>query len=240
MTSINWAKCFLPISALFAQRCLGCGEYFEGVICAKCEAAAPRLTRHCLTCAQPLPDARSVCGRCLKTPRSYQLLIAALRYEGCAREWVLAAKLSKDKARLNLLAQLLADKVEENATALMPLDLVIPIPISTVRLAERGYNQTHYLAKAVAKRLAGREPLRYAPSVLASRARVSQGITGKTLAQRQRNMQDAFYAVQTIEGKRVLLVDDVITTGSTLNAASKVLYQAGAAWVGAAAAVAKI
>jgi ComF family protein len=105
-------------------------------------------------------------------------------------------------------------------------DVLIPIPLSRGRLAERGYNQVGVVGRPLALAL----NLNYAPKALV-RARETRSQVGLTAAQRKQNMQDAFRAHSSIRGKSVLLLDDVATTSATLSSAARSLRQGGASRV---------
>lgn len=105
-------------------------------------------------------------------------------------------------------------------------DLVIPIPLSRGRLAQRGYNQVGVIGKPLALAL----NLKYAPGAL-MRARETRSQVGLTAMQRKENIQDAFRARASVRGKCVLLLDDVATTTATLSSAARSLRQGGASRV---------
>ncbi len=127
---------------------------------------------------------------------------------------------------LPTLAQLLLLRVANTPRP----DLIIPLPLHPARLKERGYNQAYELAKPVAKQL--QLPLRL--DILERRINTEHQAR-LTQAARHKNMHKAFYAKQSVEGKHVVIVDDVMTSGSSLHAAASCLKQAGAlrvdAWV---------
>jgi len=103
------------------------------------------------------------------------------------------------------------------------IDMVIPIPLGQQKLKERGYNQVGMIAKPLALAL----DMRYAPNGL-MRRKETRSQVGLTKAERKANVQNAFQAGKGINGKSVLIMDDVSTTGSTLSAGAEVLYSAGA------------
>jgi competence protein ComFC len=105
-----------------------------------------------------------------------------------------------------------------------PLDLIIPVPLGVARLKERGYNQSGLIARPLARETG----LRYSPRALA-RVRETRSQVGLSLDQRKENVRGAFQASSNlVAGKNVLIVDDVMTTGSTLEACAVALLQAGA------------
>jgi ComF family protein len=152
---------------------------------------------------------------------------AAWSYEGVPRDLVLALKFRRRLAAAAPLARALATALEEDG---VPGDLVVPVPLSRRRLRSRGFNQSEEVARRVAKIL-GLE----ASSRALLRVRHSPPQSGRSRAARLRGVLGAFRARRgAVEGRCVLLVDDVLTTGSTLLAASRALRRAGALAVTAA------
>jgi ComF family protein len=139
---------------------------------------------------------------------------------------VLGLKYGANLAMGDALYQLLFDLLEPWREE---IDLVTPVPLSRQREKQRGYNQAALLARPLASGL----DLAYRPHAL-RRVRDTDSQVGKTLQERRLNVGGAFEASgKRVEGRHVLLVDDVLTTGSTLDAAAHALKQAGAAFVSA-------
>jgi ComF family protein len=159
------------------------------------------------------------CGACQQKPPTFDRAIAALRYDAPVDRLIVNLKYN---GRLNLaraLATLLADRI---APADAP-DVIVPVPLHRSRLRERGYNQSQELARVLAQRLA--RPL--APR-LATRVRATPTQTSLPLEQRARNVRNAFAVTDDIDGLRVAIVDDVMTSGHTVNALAKAMRRAGA------------
>ena len=179
----------------------------------------------CVTCGIPLPEAtapESVCPVCLAHAPHYRSMRAALAYDDMSKPMVLSMKHGARKDGVGVFANWMV------AAAAFPheADCVIPVPLHWTRLWARGYNQAGWLAQAIAWRI--HKP--YAPlAVLRKRRTPSQN--GLSSVGRTRNVEGAFAVAQDVTGKRILLVDDVYTTGATLNACAKVLMKAGAASV---------
>src|SRR5260221_366049 len=136
-------------AALFGGGCFLCRDRARGVLCAQCDADLPRLARSdemrlCPRCALPSP-AGAVCGRCLREAPHYDATIAALAYRFPADALVHALKFRGELALASLLGTLLAERVSKGE-----VDVVIPVPLSTTRLRERGYNQAVEIARHVA------------------------------------------------------------------------------------------
>lgn len=179
----------------------------------------------CLTCGVPLPEAtspESVCPVCLASTPKYRFMRAALAYDDVSKPLVLAMKHGARKDGVAVFANWMV----EAAPFAKDADLIVPVPLHWTRLWARGYNQAGWLGQAIAKQLT--KP--FAPlTLLRKRATPSQN--GLSAAGRARNVDGAFTVSQDIKGKHILLVDDVYTTGATLNACAKALLRAGAATV---------
>jgi ComF family protein len=213
---------------VFGGRCFLCRGAAGDVLCAACDADLPRLAGpRCPRCALASPGP-GPCGRCLARPPAYDATLAALSYEFPADVLVQALKFRAELALAPLLGGLLAACLPR---AERP-DFVAPVPLSAARLRARGFNQALEIAREAA-RAAG---LRLAPA-LAERARDTPPQVDLPHDARARNVRGAFRCAQALEGASVALVDDVMTTGATLDELAATLKRAGAArvvnWVAA-------
>lgn len=164
------------------------------------------------------------CSECMAKPRHYTAMRNLAFYGDVIRECIHQLKYSNNQGLGPYFTDALAIVVED---AGWRPDLVMPVPLSSVREAERGYNQSASLASPLAARLG----VRYHPfGIERIRDTVSQvGLSGD---ERRRNVAGAFHAVpEIVTDKRVLLIDDVMTTGSTLEACAQALTEAGASAV---------
>jgi ComF family protein len=187
------------------------------VLCAACDADLPRLGMPlCPRCALSSPGG-ALCGRCLAQTPSYDLTIAALAYAFPADTLVHAFKFRGELALAPLLAELLARRIPASER----IDMVVPVPLAAERLRGRGYNQ----AAEVARLLALRAPLEL---FLCERSRDTAAQSDLPWAERRRNVRGAFVCKRAIPGRSVAVVDDVMTTGATLDELARVLKQAGA------------
>lgn len=173
-----------------------------------------------------MPEAQRVCGACLLNPPQMDVCLAAVDY-GYPWSGVIGAfKFRQQPHWARSLAQLLRATPAVEA-AIEGAHLVVPVPLSAARLRERGYNQALELARALAPRKTD--------SAILLRTQDGQAQHHLPRALRLRNLAHA-YAVDPmqypkIRGRRVVLVDDVLTTGTTLNRASYALRQAGASHI---------
>lgn len=217
-------------------QCLVCGAWATLGLCRACGARFVSTPPRCWSCALRLPpgshqgaDAPPLrCAACLRQPPPLDRTIAALDY---AFPWSSLLQRYKYQQALELRPLLLArlDAALERADAEAP-DWLLPVPLSPQRLAERGYNQSLELARALARR----RRLRCDAGLLL-RLRDGPHQAGATLPARRHNVRRAFAVEPTrqraLRGAHVALLDDVMTTGATLFELARVLRRAGAASV---------
>ena len=202
----------------FGGSCYLCRGAAEGLLCSACDADLPRLSaRRCPRCALDSPRGE-VCGRCLSEPPHYDATIAALAYQFPADTLVQALKFRGELALAPLLAGILAPCVAERH-----VDSVVAVPLSPARLRSRGFNQAVEIARGLG---AGKVDLE-----LCERRRDTPAQMGLPYDERRRNVRGAFRCTRAILGGTVAVVDDVMTTGETLNEIAAVLKRAGAARV---------
>lgn len=167
------------------------------------------------------------CASCLARRPAYATARSALQYDDASRKLVLAFKHGGHTDRLQNFA---AQMHRAGRTALSHADAIIPVPLHRTRLIKRRYNQSALLARALSKRCG--VPMD-AHCLLRVKRTPSQG--GLSAKGRYRNVRGAFtvQSSEKIKGKRLVLIDDVMTTGATLNACARTLKRAGAARVDA-------
>jgi ComF family protein len=203
-------------SLLFGGSCFVCRGAARALLCAQCAAELPRLERPlCPRCALESPGG-ALCGRCLAESPAYDATQAALAYDFPADALVHALKFRGELALAPLLAGLLADKVRGER-----VDHVVPVPLSAARLRRRGYNQAVEIARHLGKVDIG----------LCERTRDAPPQMELPYAERQRNVRGAFRCTRTLIGAKVAVVDDVMTTGATLDEMARTLKAAGAVQV---------
>lgn len=211
---------------LFPARCLGCGRR-EFVLCPGCAPSVPWLPAAvCPRCNGASPEGRH-CQACARGRlRQLASARAACEFRGVVRTAIHQLKFRHVRALAPFLARLLAE-----ALAVRPIeaDLVIPVPLAPRRARERGYNQAALIAAALAELTA----LPHPSEALLAKPRDTSPQVGLSAPQRRRNLQGAFSCPSPglVTGKRCLLLDDVMTTGSTLEACAETLGRAGAAHV---------
>jgi ComF family protein len=207
---------------LFSGSCFLCRGKAAQILCAQCDADLPRLAgAFCPRCALPSP-ASAVCGRCLTQAPQYDATSAALAYQFPADVLVQALKFRGELALAPLFATLLAEKL----TGGEPVDFILPVPLSARRLRERGFNQ----ALEIARGLADATRARLAPE-LCERTRDTPAQMDLPMTQRAKNVRGAFQCPRLVGGAKIAVLDDVMTTGATLDEIAATLKRAGAAHV---------
>lgn len=203
---------------LFPARCLGCQRRGTS-LCADCRRDLPYLPREvCFRCAT-WRSVRGQCRGCQNLASALSWVRAPFAYAGAARTAVLSLKFRSGRYLAPLMAEFLVGALRD-----AHFDLVLPVPLSAARLRERGFNQAALLAQYVT---AGT----LAPQALVRVERQPQHRLGATA--RLTNLSGAFACADTaqVSGSRILLIDDVVTTGATVSACADTLAQAGAARV---------
>jgi ComF family protein len=208
--------------------CAICRGWGRGRVCGECLAAFAAPVPRCERCALAVADGNRVCGQCLTTPPPFDGALAAVDYRPPWDQLVTAFKFHGALELAPLFAAALGGAAERRAAS-RP-DLVLPVPLAAARLRERGYNQAWELARRVARRL----DLGADPHLLLRIRETAHQLALPTEA-RAGNVRGAF-AVEPrrrveVAGKRIAVVDDVMTTGSTAAEIAQVLKQAGAAHV---------
>ena len=212
------------LKAATPAQCAVCHAWPAQPICEACVVRFAQPQPRCQTCALPVPAGVERCGRCVREPPPLDRCLAALSYGYPWAGLVTQFKFHGQPGWAGPLAGLMrsAPWVE---SALETADTVLPLPLSSERLAERGFNQALELARALA-------PAKVRADLLL-RLRHTQPQTELDRAARLRNVQGAFVVEPLrraqIHGRQLVLVDDVMTSGASLYAAAQVLRQAGAA-----------
>lgn len=207
-------------------QCEVCGAWPSRALCAACTSSFLRPQTRCRSCALPVPAGQTECGPCLLNAPPLDACLAAVSYAYPWSACIARFKYGGQAAWARPLAQLMIQAPGVTG-ALQSCNLVLPMPLSAKRLAERGFNQAHELAKRLM-------PDKTRPGLLLRiRDTAPQEQLGR--AERERNVRGAFMAAPEaaplLRGKRLLLIDDVMTSGASINEAAAALKQCGAAWV---------
>ena len=210
-TAVDW---------VYPPSCAGCEKFGERW-CIECRASVQVLQDNlCAKCG--LPEAHNaLCARCQVAPPPFEAIRGWGQYNGALRTAIHRLKYRHD---LGLAEALSRHLIDHFITLAWPVDLITAVPLSPARLSERGYNQSGLLAYPFA--LAQKLPFLPA-AIYRTRETVSQ--VGLSAHDRHENVRDAFAALPNlVHRKTVLVIDDVATTGATLNFCAAALLQAGA------------
>ncbi|MEO8250607.1 MAG: ComF family protein [Burkholderiales bacterium] len=207
--------------------CAICRAWPSRVICSACIARFAPAEARCRRCAIALVGATATeCGRCVTAPPPLDRCIAAVGWRWPWSELIASYKFGREPGWASALAALLL-ATDAVPALIAEADLLLPVPLAPERLRERGFNQ----ALQVARRLA---PTKFDPLLL-QRIRLAPPQASLARSARLTNVRGAFALdaarCDAVRGRSVLLVDDVMTTGSTLFEAARVLREAGAARV---------
>ena len=212
------------------SRCAVCRSWPQAPLCEDCIGHFAQPLARCTTCALPLPASTSAtarrCGACLQSPPPLDLCLSATAYAWPWTDLIAQLKFHGQAGWARTLGSLMlnAPWVEDTVAQ---ADCVLPIPLSAERLAERGYNQSLLLARQLAATKTQAE--------LLLRTRHTPAQRTLPRAQRLANLTGAFAVdplrTAEVRGKRVILVDDVMTTGASLQAACQLLRHAGVAHI---------
>lgn len=228
------------LAAQAGGRCACCGHRQENAqggtaLCEACRRAlAPPLAAPCPGCgtypasAATAPDpAPTLCGQCRREPRPWGAVLSHRPYDGPLRELILAYKFQRRLEAGRALQECLLAAYERGLRTLPdlpPPDALVPVPLHPRRLLLRGFNQSREIARLVARRHG-------LPIEQGALRRIRRTVPQMELAREARaeNIRGAFRAeAPLVEGKRLLLVDDIMTTGSTLEECARELLRAGA------------
>jgi ComF family protein len=229
-------------SIIFPRKCAVCkgpvsdDAVFE--VCATCMTKFVQKPAHsCAVCAEPIDgevaDAGiSKCGRCRTKAPQFDATFYGLRYEGTARELIHRFKFNRAFRLAATVSSPLCAELFSQPSA-READVIAPVPLHWRRNYERGFNQSYLIALEIGRALS--KPV---DANLLARRRHTKPQYALTAAERNDNIKGAFAVrrPETLEGKIVVLVDDIVTTGSTVSEAAKTLKKAGAKKVIVAAA----
>lgn len=214
------------LSALLPQRCLLCGESGDAPLCPTCRQSLP-IARGlaCPVCGEAAQTAEG-CSRCRRRPPRFDATFAPCLYAFPVDKLVHTLKYGHCLAVADVLADLMLTGTRPDG------DLIIPVPLAAVRLRQRGFNQALEISRHLARVL--EMPL-LANACTKPRETVAQA--SLPWHTRRRNVQRAFDCTVDLSGRRVIVVDDVMTTGATLDELARVLKERGAVrvinWVAA-------
>jgi ComF family protein len=209
-------------SRALPSRCLLCADVCDAAVCAPCGAALARVgDESCPRCRLPSSNGE-VCGRCLRYPPRWRQIEASFIYSFPLDRLLVGAKHARHWGVFDWAA---------NQTAQWPYArdaTLVPVPASAERIEERGYNQAALLAQSLTKRFE-----LHVDDRAIVRIRATETQARRNWVERRKNVKDAFTATRSMKGESIVLIDDVLTTGATLNECARAAIDAGAANVDA-------
>jgi ComF family protein len=214
----------IALDLLFPRWCVGCGR--EGdFLCSDCFKSLARITPPlCPRCGRPQLNA-VLCPVCVGWPASIDGIRAPFRFDGAIRQAIHELKYNNLRAIAPLMGQWLADYLAANP---LPVEVLVPVPLHRKRLRERGYNQSRLLALELAN-LSG---LPLVEDCLVRDIYTTPQARTLNVDERRSNVADAFSCRDhRLQGRAVLLIDDVATSGATLDAGARALKASGASSV---------
>jgi ComF family protein len=209
---------------LFPPTCILCGNpgFDDLDICGFCYRRLVRNNSCCYRCAETFtiaPASPALCGRCLSSQPAFDETYAPFIYQDEIRYLITSLKFAAHHKNARLLGMLMVEHLKQ--TAQKP-ELIVPIPLHKTRYQQRGFNQAFEIAKTVSRKL--RIPL---DPLSCLRHRDTPHQTELTAKQRRKNIKHAFTIIKPIRAQHVAVLDDVMTTGSTVHELASVLKKSG-------------
>jgi len=210
----------IALSLLYPHHCPLCGSPTPRPFCDACERDMPVLVSRCAQCGLGIPVVSNnlLCGQCQIRPPPFQRLLSPYAYTHPINHLIIGLKYQRQLSLVPVLADALANHVTRN---LIGVDALLPVPLHPDRLRERGFNQSLELARHLRKRL----DLPILDNIERHRATMTQSTL--PAGARETNVRGAFRLREPVLPKRVAIVDDVVTTGSTVNEIANVLRSGG-------------
>ena len=200
------------------KRCAVCQVHSQTALCDGCQSLIEPPINPCQICAKPLNQSNGICGECRSDPPAFSQTICAATYEPPVSLWVQQLKFGDRMDRARIMAEALLkplDSLDNNIP-------IIPVPLHPKRLKSRGYNQAYEIANIIAKK--------HKRKLLSNALiRIKNTAMQAELLEKQRsaNVRAAFAVNGSIDDKKVIVLDDVMTTGQTMRSISSCLLKAG-------------
>ena len=209
-------------NALFPATCVlcGCDAAGELDLCAACRADLPRVLLPCPRCGLPLAtENETECGACVTAPPAFTQTVVPFRYDEPVKHLIHALKFNQKLYVARVLGELMAEHCAQQGAR---PDVIIPVPLHTGRLRERGFNQALELARPIAARL--NIPINVHTCVRTRRTAAQSDLPAD---QRAKNIKGAFELKEQLQVRRVAIIDDVMTTGATVDELARTLIAHG-------------
>ena len=201
-------------------------------LCHACEADLPTITHACKICGIPLSENQSVCGQCLKSPPAVDYTVSLFHYESPINYLITELKFANKLSHAAILGFLLKQKIlssHNSGTKNNYPDALIPVPLHQKRLIKRGFNQSLEITKELNKGL--QLPIH---TDFIQRHRATHAQSELDVKQRKKNIKGCFNLTNKVIPvyNHIVIIDDVVTTGATINEVAKTLKKAGFKKVG--------
>ncbi|HMU63409.1 MAG: ComF family protein [Nitrosomonas sp.] len=204
---------------LLPHRCVLCSIQQQASLCQACKTSLPKLDPNCCTlCLTPLPTFTH-CGACLNTPPLWHYIVAGYRYAFPVDVMIQKLKYGLDLTLTPILASFITSKIDRN-----PLpDAIIPVPLHPEKMKARGFNQAIEISRYVSKQTGIR-----VLSDICLRVKNTPSQIELPWKKRQQNVRNAFRCQSDLTNKHIAILDDVMTSGATVNALAKEIIKQGA------------
>ncbi len=213
---------FATLNTLLPSKCVLCRCISDLGFCINCQKLLPWIECACEICAIHLPHP-GICGHCQTQPPAYHDSIIPFRYQSPVSDCIQALKYAEHLSYAVAMGKMFSLWLTKNpAQWQQPPDIIVPMPLHRRRITQRGFNQATEIARVLNKQLG--IPINH---TLLKRVKNTLPQTGLNEKMRRQNMIKAFTGRATRSHPHVALLDDVVTTGSTVNAAAKALLDAG-------------
>jgi len=217
---------WLKETPLIKHTCPLCADASENLICTSCKTMLPNIVTQCFQCGLPLDKIDTLthtllCGQCLQTPPAFDACISPYHYALPINQFITQLKFHQKLHYARVLADLLIDKIDK-ATEKLP-ECIIPVPLHPARLRQRGFNQALEIARPIAKKYSLKLDSQCCKRIVSTPPQMEQN----KLA-RQKNIRNAFRVLDNFNYQDIAIVDDVMTTGHTLNELARLFREHGA------------
>lgn len=206
------------LNFLMPQRCLLCDVINHGLLCPSCCQCLYSDNAKCPQCGINMPEITR-CGDCIKQPPYFDKVIACFDYRAPVSDWLSAFKFQQKL----YFAAFFAQQLEKTIPPASPIKRIVAMPLHKSRLRQRGFNQAHEIAKRIAHSL----NINY-ESRLITRTKHRPAQTTLNYKNRKQNVENIFKLKKPLSDTHIAIIDDVVTTGSSVNEIAKLLKQNGA------------
>ncbi|MFK8066858.1 MAG: ComF family protein [Gammaproteobacteria bacterium] len=207
---------------LCGERCNKTDTFKSTFLCSACKKDLPIINNPCQVCGMPLSlkSSTKICGSCLNNAPFYQQSLIPLQYNFPVTSLVKQLKFNNKFIYSEILSQILLEKIQQGSSSFP--EYIIPVPLHFYRLIKRGFNQSELIAKSLSCQLEIPVDLK-----CCKRIRNTPHQTGFTINERNKNIRNAFSVNGTFSAKHIAIVDDVVTTGSTVNELARMFQKSG-------------